>query len=199
MLFQGQEFGATTPFLYFCDQPGQLSDLIHTGRRKFLGQFRSLAQTEMQDVFADPGSRATFENSKLDPAERAHNAQAYDLYKDLIRLRRDDPVFCNPQRRGLDGAVLSANAFVLRYFGSNDNDRLLIVNLAADLHLDPAPEPLLAPPRDCQWKVLWSSEDPKYGGTGTYSPDSDDNWRIAGNSALVLAPEENRAEEKEDK
>jgi maltooligosyltrehalose trehalohydrolase len=35
---------------------------------------------------------------------------------------------------------------------------------------------------------MWSSEDPKYGGTGTFPPDSEDNWRIAGHSALVLRP-----------
>ncbi len=198
MLFQGQEFGATTPFLYFCDQPGQLSDIIHTGRRKFLTQFRSLAQAEMQDVFANPGNPAAFKDSKLDPDERKNNIQAADLYKDLIRLRREDPVFRDPRPRGLDGAVLSGSAFILRYFGSDNDDRLLIVNLAADINLDPAPEPLLAPPRHCRWNLLWSSEDPKYGGTGTFPPDSDDNWRIAGHSAIVLAPAENPAEDKED-
>ena len=43
---------------------------------------------------------------------------------------------------------------------------------AIDLHLDPAPEPLLAPPADAGWIILWSSEDPKYGGTGTAAPDT---------------------------
>ncbi len=188
MLFQGQEFGATTPFLYFCDHSGDLSDMIGTGRRKFLAQFRSLAQAEMQEVFASPGSPATFERSKLSFNERENNTQAYSLYKDLIRLRRKDPVLSHPRPHGIDGAVLSATAFVLRCFGPENNHRLLIVNLGSDLHLDPAPEPLLAPPRDHHWNVLWSSEDPKYGGTGTFPPDSDDNWRIAGHSALVLSP-----------
>jgi len=195
MLFQGQEFGATTPFFYFCDHTGKLRDMVHTGRRKFLAQFRSLAQTEMQNVFANPGDPATFQSSKLNLKERDSNTQAYSLYKDLIRLRREDPVLSNPTPRGVDGAVLSATALVLRYFGPDNNDRLLIVNLGADLHLDPAPEPLLAPPRDHHWNVLWSSEDPKYGGTGTFPPDSDDNWRIAGQSALVLAPAQDKNKE----
>jgi maltooligosyltrehalose trehalohydrolase len=188
MLFQGQEFGATTPFLFFSDHEGDLGDLIRKGRKKFLAQFRSIARPEMQQELADPCSPSTFEKSKLDPDERKKNTRIYGLYKDLIRLRREDQVFRRPKRGGIDGAVLSEKAFLLRYFDTTHGDRLLIVNLGADLHLDPAPEPLLAPPRDQGWEVLWSSEDPKYGGTGTYPPDSEDNWRIAEHSAVVLKP-----------
>jgi maltooligosyltrehalose trehalohydrolase len=193
MLFQGQEFGATTPFLFFCDHGGDLCDKVHTGRREFLAQFRSLAQPEMQKEIADPGSRATFERSKLDLSERTKNAPLYQLYKDLIRLRREDPVLRRPKRGSVDGAVLSGKTFLLRYFDPECGDRLLIFNLGADLHLDPAPEPLLAPPANQIWGVLWSSEDPKYGGTGTFPPDSEDNWRIAGYSAIVLVPESDGA------
>jgi maltooligosyltrehalose trehalohydrolase len=62
------------------------------------------------------------------------------------------------------------------------------VNFGVDLHLDPAPEPLLAPPEGLRWKVLWSSEDPRYGGCGTFPPDTRDNWRIPGNAAVALSP-----------
>ena len=79
-------------------------------------------------------------------------------------------------------------AFVLRFFGEDGQDRLLLVNFGVDLHLDPAPEPLLAPPEGLRWKVLWSSEDPRYGGGGTFPPDTEDNWRIPGNAAVALSP-----------
>ncbi len=66
---------------------------------------------------------------------------------------------------------------------------MLLVNLGVDLHLDPAPEPLLAPPADSEWTTLWSSEDPKYGGIGTPPLDSPtENWRIPGHAAVVLKP-----------
>ncbi|MBV9265525.1 MAG: DUF3459 domain-containing protein, partial [Acidobacteriaceae bacterium] len=65
---------------------------------------------------------------------------------------------------------------------------LLIVNLGPDQELNPAPEPLLAPPQDKQWAMLWSSEDPRYGGCGTPPLDSDENWNIPGESAVVLRP-----------
>ena len=66
------------------------------------------------------------------------------MVRDLLRLRRDDPVFRAQRPGGLDGAVLGPAAFVLRYFAAagHDEDRLLLVNLGADLPLSAAPEPL---------------------------------------------------------
>jgi maltooligosyltrehalose trehalohydrolase len=143
----------------------------------------------MQPIFADPGNPHTFEASKLDFTEREKNAGLYALHKDLIALRSGDAVFSSPRCRGVDGAVLAPLAFVLRYFGEGNGDRLVVINLGTDLHLDPAPEPLLAPPFGKSWRVIWSSEDPKYGGLGTFPPDTEDNWRIPGNAAVVLSSE----------
>ena len=84
--------------------------------------------------------------SKLDLAERQRHAGMYALHRDLLRLRREEPVFRAQRRGGMDGAVLAPEAFVLRFFGTHHDDRLLVVNLGRDLHLNPAPEPLLAPP-----------------------------------------------------
>jgi maltooligosyltrehalose trehalohydrolase len=86
----------------------------------------------------------------------------------------------------VDGAVLAEETILLRYFGGNGDDRLLLVNLGRDLHLDPAPEPLLAPPEGKIWELLWSSENPRYGGPGTPPVYSEENWRIPGNAAVVL-------------
>ena len=84
--------------------------------------------------------------------------------------------------------MLSSEAFLLRFFGEDGDDRLLMVNLGIDLHLDPAPEPLLAPPEGAEWTILWSSENPKYGGIGTPPLDSEENWQIPGHAAVVLQP-----------
>ena len=189
MLFQGQEYGATTPFLYFCDHKAEISKLVREGRAKFLAQFRSLSLPEMQPVFADPGNPHTFEVSKLDFTERERNAELYQLHKDLIALRRSDPVFAKPVRRGVDGAVLSSEIFVLRYFSEEFGDRLLVVNFGTDADLSPNPEPLLAPMFGMHWNVIWSSEDPIYGGLGTFPPDREGVWAIPGNAAVVLSSE----------
>jgi maltooligosyltrehalose trehalohydrolase len=189
MLFQGQEFGATTPFLYFCDHKAEISKQVREGRARFLAQFPSLSLPEMQGVFNDPGNPHTFEISKLDFSERQKNAPSYQLHKDLIALRRSDPVFSNPAHRAVDGATLGTDAFVLRYFSDLSGDRLLVVNLGTDLYLSPSPEPLLAPPCGKAWQVIWSSENPIYGGLGTFPLAQDDNWRIPGNAAVAFAAE----------
>jgi maltooligosyltrehalose trehalohydrolase len=188
MLFQGQEFGASTPFYYFSDHDPELAKLVREGRAQFTQQFRSLATPEMQSFVKDPGNPSVFEQCKLDLGERERHRPVYDLHKDLLRLRREDPVFSAQAPRGLDGAVVAEECLVLRYFGKKGDDRLLVVNFGRDVHLDPAPEPLLAPPAGMAWGILWSSEDPKYGGTGTPFPDTDENWRMLGHAAVALGP-----------
>jgi maltooligosyltrehalose trehalohydrolase len=187
MLFQGQEFCASGPFLYFADHNPELSAAVRKGRLEFLSQFPSIARPEMQAGVPDPESPETFEGCKLDFAERERHASCYALHRDLLRLRREDPVFREQGKGYLDGAVLSPEAFVIRFFGRDAGDRLLIVNLGTDLHLEPVPEPLLAPLTGLRWDVLWSSEDPRYGGGGAPPPEDEDGcWRLAGRSATVL-------------
>jgi maltooligosyltrehalose trehalohydrolase len=97
-------------------------------------------------------------------------------------------VFRAQRPRGVDGAVLGPEAFLLRYFGDDGDDRLLLVNFGRDLRLVPAPEPLLAPPEGSCWQVCWASEDPRYGGLGAPAPETEDGWFIQGHAATVLAP-----------
>ena len=187
MLFQGQEFAASGPFLYFADHEPALAEKVREGRTEFLAQFPSLATAETRACLAAPHDPATFERCKLDLSERERHSQVYALHRDLLRLRREDPVFSLQRRRGLDGAVLGPEAFVLRFFDDEGGagDRLLAVNLGADLRLDPAPEPLLAPPEGAQWELLWSSESVAYGGCGATPPDADGGWRIPGHAAVA--------------
>jgi maltooligosyltrehalose trehalohydrolase len=198
MLFQGQEFGASTPFYYFADHEPKLAKLVANGRKEFLKQFPSIASAECQALLINPADEQTFLKCKLDFSEREKNDEIYRLHRDLLRLRRDDPVFANPRRGGVDGAVLALEAFVIRFFGAPAEElthahapaeRLLIVNFGFDAHLNPAPEPLLAPPEDCQWKLIWSTESPDYGGCGTPPLETEENWFIPAHCAVVLAPE----------
>jgi maltooligosyltrehalose trehalohydrolase len=59
-----------------------------------------------------------------------------------------------------------------------DDDRLLVINLGADLPLIPAPEPLLAPVTGGEWVLQWSSDHPRYGGPGIINPLTEEGWRI---------------------
>jgi maltooligosyltrehalose trehalohydrolase len=189
MLFQGQEFQSSSPFLFFADHKPELAEKIKEGRKEFLEQWRSLQSSDIQACFDDPAARATFDRCILDHSEVTKHRAAYALHRDLLRLRREDPVISKQGSDGLDGAALSAHCLILRYFTpAYDDDRLLVVNLGSDLEFNPAPEPLLAPPYQKEWTKIWSSEDPRYGGCGTAALDSEKNWIMPGQAAVLLRP-----------
>jgi maltooligosyltrehalose trehalohydrolase len=189
MLFQGQEFAASTPFLYFANHGPELAKLVREGRSKFLSQFPALALPETQRRIPDPGQASTFESCKLDFSERASHAAAYALHCDLLALRRKDAAFRNAQSvGGVDGFVLGENAFGIRLFGGDAGDRLLLVNLARQLVLHSVPEPLFAPPEGRTWRMIWSSNEIVYGGDGTPPVESEDGVTIPAECTVVLSP-----------
>lgn len=184
LLFQGQEHGSRRPFVYFADHAPPLAHVVRAGRADFLRQFPSIAAPDLRDGLLDPGDPATFERCKLDRA--GADAELLALHRDLLELRRSDPVIRAQGEGGLDGAVLGPEAFCLRWTGP-DADRLLLVNLGADLARPSIPEPLIAPPEGRPWAVLWSSEHPRYGGRGTAAPFREEGVRVAAHAAVLLA------------
>jgi len=190
MLLQGQEFAASSPFLYFADHKPQLARQVRQGRGEFLAQFPNIAVPQMQRRLADPADEATFRRCKLDFEERETHACAYALHRDLLAMRRGDPVL-RGRPHNIDGAELAGQAWMLRFFAdaaAGGADRVLIVNLGLDLTLAPMPEPLLAPLEDQDWRVLWSSEAPEYGGAGVPPLYRDGFLHIPGESAMLLGP-----------
>jgi maltooligosyltrehalose trehalohydrolase len=95
MLFQGEEWGASTPFLYFTDHsdPG-LGRTVSDGRRH---EFSSFGWDP--DSVPDPQLLATFERSRLDWAEPRKDSRADLLawYRRLIALRREIPALADPR------------------------------------------------------------------------------------------------------
>jgi maltooligosyltrehalose trehalohydrolase len=192
MLFQGQEYAADSPFHYFADLPGPLAEAVRYGRREFLSQFHSAADADRVGAVEDPSDRGTFERSVLAPPSTARHAAMLALHTSLLQLRSSEIAFRAQHRLGLDGAVLGPNAFVLRFFaeppGEPAADRLLVVNLGGQLDLPILAEPLLASPDRREWKVIWSSDDPLYGGPGLTPVIQPGCWCLQAESAAVLAP-----------
>jgi maltooligosyltrehalose trehalohydrolase len=88
LLFQGEEWGAQTPFLYFTDhQDPELGKAVSEGRRR---EFASFA---WEGDIPDPQDPDTFERSKLDWTElaRPEHADLLQWYSELIRIRRNKP------------------------------------------------------------------------------------------------------------
>ncbi len=192
MLFQGQEFGATSPFYYFADHSGELVEIVRNGRIDFLKQFPSLKDPAFAEWMPVPAERSTFERSKLDWSARDVNAHVVALHRDLLVLRQKTTVISsgNGMLRGLlDGSVLDRKAFLLRFFsGEPKSERLLLVNLGEDLSVMSLAEPLFSAPTGHQWTVLWSSEDIIYGGSGKRPIDFQKRWTLGADTTLLLAP-----------
>jgi maltooligosyltrehalose trehalohydrolase len=196
MLFQGQEFASSRPFYFFADHKPDLARLVYKGRKEFLAQFPTQAHAEMQERVPDPSDSETFERCKLDFSEREKHAGLYALHRDLLRLRREEPAFRAQRPGGVDGAVLGAQAFVLRFFAEDESDDcLLLVNLGHDMLLAPSPEPLLVPSTGMSWEALWTSEDPRYGGDSAVAEERKDGWHLPGESAVVMRPTGPRREQ----
>ena len=189
MFFQGQEWNASQPFHYFVDHPVSLGRLVREGRWEEMRNFDRAAGREAVVPLFDPTDRKIFEMCILDwdERDRGHHAEMLALHRDLLQLRREDPAFSEQDATRIDGAVVGPEAFILRYFGPGGHDRLLLINLGRDLHHHPVAEPLVAAPHGKQWATLWSSDDPRYGGSGTAVLNVKD-WVLPGHATVVLAP-----------
>jgi maltooligosyltrehalose trehalohydrolase len=94
LLFEGEEWGATTPFLYFTDHADpQLARAVSHGRRHEFARFGW-----GPDDVPDPQDPATFRRSRLDWAELRQDGPAtlFDWYRRLIVLRRELPALSDP-------------------------------------------------------------------------------------------------------
>lgn len=93
LLFQGQEFGSSRPFMYFADHEGDLAAAVENGRFEFLAQFPSLKTPEMRAAVPKPAAAETFEHCKLVDAERGDDDNGlHRLHRDVLTLRHDDAV-----------------------------------------------------------------------------------------------------------
>jgi maltooligosyltrehalose trehalohydrolase len=191
MLFQGQEFWASAPFHFFADQGPELDPKIAEGRVESLAQFASLRDPAARSRLPEPAASGTFEKCRLDWSEVDERGDVLALHRDLLRLRRETVTIARSARKGtlVDGSVLAPEALLLRFFADDPADeRLLLVNLGGDLPVASVPDPLFAPPAGTDWRLVWSSEDPMYGGGGRRRVETTRRFTLSANSAVVLAP-----------
>src|SRR5262249_3257340 len=189
LLFQGEEFGASSPFLFFADiGDAAVRYGIRKGRAELLAPFLSLTQEETLRSLPAPDDPKAFSRCKVDFSEREKNRELYNLHIDLLKLRREDSRFRQQKAEDVDGVVLGPASFVFRYFSDQNDDRLLLVNLGERHVLHPASEPLLAPPLGCSWEALWTSDSPRYGGIGAVATAAPDQWTLPAESAVAVRP-----------
>jgi maltooligosyltrehalose trehalohydrolase len=89
MVFQGEEWAASSPFQYFADHDDpQMARLVREGRKREFAAFGWAPES-----IPNPEARETFERSKLkwDETDRGEHAEMLEWYRELIGLRRRTP------------------------------------------------------------------------------------------------------------
>jgi maltooligosyltrehalose trehalohydrolase len=162
LLFMGEEYGETAPFLYFVSHgdPG-LIEAVRKGRREEFSRFA------WDGDIPDPQDESTFNRSRIDWTSRctAQHKVLRDFYKELLRLRREDPVFSRRDKNDLEAVPFdSPRALSLRrWHGSHQ--RFAVFNFettVASLRLS-SPTAI--------WEKLLDSSDSRWNGSGNGAPD----------------------------
>ena len=137
MLFQGEEWGAGTPFCYFSSHPEpELADAVRTGRRREFAEMGWDPATA-----ADPQDPETFQRSKLDRSEQALEPHAAILagYRELIALRRATPELSDPWLRSVS-VETGTEAADDRWMTVTRGPVMLVVNLGTEPCRVPMPD-----------------------------------------------------------
>lgn len=179
LLWMGQEWAASTPFLFFTDHNQTLGRLVTEGRRKEFAAFSAFAG----EAIPDPQAEATFHRSILrwEEREREPHAAVLRLYQDLLALRRSHPAL-----RGGSFSVqpVGEHAIALRREAPGHH-LLALVNLGGPTRVDLAASPELTPPDGARWLPLLDTEDARYGGQAPARRDGT-LLSFAGPAAVVL-------------
>ena len=135
-------------------------ELVREGAASFSGSSAAWPVRKCKHCWHDPDIRDTFESLQARfRASASGTAHVYQLHRDLLRLRREDPVFSERGRGGLTARCLATRPSCCA-ISARRATTVCCSSISDDLHLDPAPEPLLAPPAGHHWETIWSSENP---------------------------------------
>ena len=181
MLFMGEEYGETRPFLYFSSHPeNRLAGAVRTGRREEFAAFAAFSRTEVPD----PQAAETFAASTLDrdAAATPDGEARLRLWTDLLALRRTVPALATGDRRLVRALHVTPTQLVVERVGPDGAAAVVVVanadGRAATITLPTAGDRA----------VRWSSAAASYGGPGTpvtVAPDDDvvactvPSWSVA--------------------
>jgi maltooligosyltrehalose trehalohydrolase len=171
MLFMGQEWAASSPFPFFTDHPGEIGQMIRSGR---LREYRETKAFFGDDIIArmpDPQAAATFASAKLKWSERAEpsHATVLALYRECLRLRATEPIFQSSPRSSWKVEQVGDDVLALRWFDVR-TDWLLVCTWAKSGSRDLENE-FLRPRNANRWKLVIGSNEERFGGRGMSEPD----------------------------
>jgi maltooligosyltrehalose trehalohydrolase len=161
LLFMGEEYGETAPFLYFIShEDGKLVDAVRKGRKEEFAAFRWEGEP------ADPQDEAVFRRCRLDHglAGGGEHRMLRRFYRELIRLRKEHPALSGSGKEKMEVSAFGGERVLLvrRWSGC--------AQAAAAYHFGDAPVAVEAALPAGEWETLLDSSDRRWGGSGGTVP-----------------------------
>ena len=162
LLFMGEEYGETAPFLYFVTHSeSELIEAVREGRAREFAGFGWAAEPP------DPQDERTFERSKLDRSlSRSPQHRAlWGLHRELLSMRRSVPALASASNDTAAVRVDESTRIVRMRRWTNDDEAVVIANLGTeDTTIDVSTLGGL-------WRVLLDTADERWGGPGRLTPE----------------------------
>jgi maltooligosyltrehalose trehalohydrolase len=161
LIFMGEEHGEPAPFLYFTSHGDRrLAEGVTRGRR---AEFAAFA---WKGEVPDPQAESTFQRSKVGrPPEQGPRRALYELYRELLRLRRTHPALAPRDNERLDVHVLGQqHCLSARRWAAG-------AEVWALFHLGGGQVEATCPLPAGKWRKLLASPEPRWGGACNFLPD----------------------------
>jgi maltooligosyltrehalose trehalohydrolase len=151
LLFMGEEWDATTPFLFFCDLAGALGEAVRDGRRREFAKFPVFASAEATARIPDPLALATFESSQIERPTAADRAPMNRAVRELLAIRQREIV---PRLLGISGDraryAVAGTCLTVDWQLGDDSRLSLVANLGRSA--------AAAPWSPTAGRVLWGAD-----------------------------------------
>jgi maltooligosyltrehalose trehalohydrolase len=158
LLFMGQEWAATTPFLFFTDHKPEIGKMVTRGRRHEFAQFSAFRDPAVRASIPDPQAATTFASSVLawPEVEREPHASLLRLYRALLRLRREEPALAGAGWEGVDAVPVEERGLVLTRATPGARPIAIAVHLRGGGAID------IPGNGGREWRPLLDTEEPRF-------------------------------------
>jgi maltooligosyltrehalose trehalohydrolase len=160
LLFMGEEYGETAPFLYFVShEDPQLVESVRRGRREKFAAFG------WQNEAPDPLAESTFIASRLNPglAASGRHRALYEFCRELLRLRREVPALASLDRARVEAHPFEAERTLAVERRHGDSAALLLLAFTSGVES-------IRVRAQGRWRKALDSAEDRWAGTGHLAP-----------------------------
>ena len=164
MLFMGQEWAASTPFLFFTDHVDRVGRRVTAGRRGSFEKWAGFDAPGALELVPDPQHPRTFEDSRLDWDERGREPHASVLRftQALLAQRRDEPALRERANASFAIEAVDDGALAVVRHAPHAAPVVVLVRLRDAGPVSAAPLLERIGVSAASWTLALSSEDPRF-------------------------------------